>query len=100
MQELIQQLQEKAGLTTEQAAKAIDVMKEFVKSKVPPFIGSAVDKWFDTMDGSKPEGEQPGFMQQAGDFLDDVKDRVEDWTTEAKEKVSDLLDKDKKDPKP
>jgi hypothetical protein len=98
MQELIQQLQEKAGLTTEQAAQAIDVMKEFVKSKVPPFIGSAVDKWFDTMDG-KPDGDQPGFVQQAGDFLDEVKDNVEDWTNQAKEKVSDLLDKQKKEGK-
>lgn len=64
MQELIQQLQEKAGLSTEQAAKAIDVVKEFVKSKVPPFIGDTVDKWFSGMEN------QPKDVQQNDDFLD------------------------------
>jgi hypothetical protein len=46
MQELIQQLQEKAGLNAEQAAQAITVVRDFVKSKVPPFIADTVDKWF------------------------------------------------------
>ncbi|RFS18999.1 hypothetical protein DVR12_25700 [Chitinophaga silvatica] len=46
MQELIQQLQEKAGLTPEQAAQAIDVIKEYVKGKLPPFIAGTVDNWF------------------------------------------------------
>jgi hypothetical protein len=64
MQELIQQLQEKAGLSTEQAAKAIDVVKEFVKSKVPPFIGDTVDKWFAGIEN------QPKDVQQNDDFLD------------------------------
>ena len=66
MQELIQQLQEKAGLTPEQASKTIDVVKEFVKSKVPPFIGDTVDKWFAGM-GSPS---QPKPAEQNDDFLD------------------------------
>lgn len=66
MQELIQQLQEKAGLSTEQAAKAIDVMRDFVKSKVPPFIGDTVDKWFVGMGGPAKEKE----AGQNDDFLD------------------------------
>lgn len=65
MQELIQQLQEKAGLNAEQAAKAIDVMKDFVKSKVPPFIGDTVDKWFAGMGGNQPKA-----AEQNDDFLD------------------------------
>jgi len=65
MQELIQQLQEKAGLTTEQATKAIEVVRDFVKSKVPPFIGDTVDKWFAGMDNP------PKSIQQSDeDFLD------------------------------
>jgi hypothetical protein len=43
MQELIQQLTEKAGVTTEQATKSVDVMKNFVKEKFP-MLGDAVDK--------------------------------------------------------
>jgi deoxyhypusine synthase len=66
MQELIQQLQEKAGLNAEQAAKAIDVMRDFVKSKVPPFIGDTVDKWFAGM--GSPAKEQKA--EQNDDFLD------------------------------
>jgi deoxyhypusine synthase len=66
MQELIQQLQEKAGLNAEQAAKAIDVVRDFVKSKVPPFIGDTVDKWFAGMDSPAKEKE----TEQQDDFLD------------------------------
>jgi deoxyhypusine synthase len=66
MQELIQQLQEKAGLNAEQAAKAIDVMRDFVKSKVPPFIGDTVDKWFAGMGSPAKEKE----AEQNDDFLD------------------------------
>jgi len=68
MQELIQQLQEKAGLNGEQAAKAIDVVREFVKSKVPPFIAETVDKWFAGMEGQEqpPKKTPPA----EDDFLD------------------------------
>lgn len=95
MQELIQQLQDKAGLTAEQAAQSIDVIKEYVKGKLPPFIAGTVDNWFAGM--SEKAGEKKaGLMDQAGDFLDNVKDKAEDWAEEAKEKVSDFFNKDKK----
>ncbi|NLR62043.1 hypothetical protein HGH93_28370 [Chitinophaga polysaccharea] len=94
MQELIQQLQEKAGLTPEQAVQSIDVIKEYVKGKLPPFIAGTVDNWFAGMSG-KAEDKKPGLMDQASDFLEDVKDKAEDWAEEAKEKVSDFF-KDKK----
>jgi len=67
MQELIQQLQEKAGLNPQQAAQAIEVMRDFVKSKVPPFIGETVDKWFAGM-GSEPAAKKD--TVQGDDFLD------------------------------
>ncbi|GAA0535571.1 hypothetical protein [Chitinophaga japonensis] len=67
MQELIQQLQEKAGLNAEQATKAIEVVREFVKSKVPPFIGETVDKWFAGIDGQEQPPKNP---QPSDDFLD------------------------------
>ncbi len=45
MQELIQQLTEKAGLTPEQAQKALTTIADFVKDKFP-MLGGAVDQMF------------------------------------------------------
>jgi hypothetical protein len=45
MQELITKLTEKAGLTPEQAAKAIETIKDFVTEKFPMLSG-AVDNMF------------------------------------------------------
>lgn len=42
MEELITLLQEKAGISQEQAVKAIDTIKDFVKDKFPMMAG-AVD---------------------------------------------------------
>ncbi|HEY8916372.1 MAG TPA: hypothetical protein VIM87_08035 [Chitinophaga sp.] len=67
MQDLIQQLQEKAGLSAEQATQAITVMRDYVKSKVPPFIGDTVDKWFAGMDNPQPPAKD---VAAADDFLD------------------------------
>jgi len=50
MQELITRLTEKAGITTDQANKALETMKDFVKEKFPMMAG-AVDNLF----GSTPE---------------------------------------------
>ncbi len=46
MKELINRLHEQAGLTDEQAIKAIEVIKDFTKEKFPMFSG-AIDKLFD-----------------------------------------------------
>ncbi|MGN6509978.1 MAG: hypothetical protein ACTHLD_11015 [Chitinophaga sp.] len=64
MQELIQQLKDKAGITDEQAVKAIEAVKDFVKSKLPPVIAGNVDTWFEGMAGSASR------PNAADDFLD------------------------------
>ena len=46
MQDLIQELQIKAGLTEEQALLAIQTMKEYIHSKVPPMFSGFVDSFF------------------------------------------------------
>lgn len=46
MDELIEQLQTKAGLTEEQSIKAIETIKDFVKEKFPMMAG-AVDQLFE-----------------------------------------------------
>ncbi len=50
MQELIARLTENAGISTDQANKALETMKDFVKEKFPMMAG-AVDNLF----GSAPE---------------------------------------------
>ncbi|HRO48144.1 hypothetical protein [Agriterribacter sp.] len=45
MKELIERLQAEAGLTEEQAVKAITLVKDFAKEKFPLFSG-AIEKVF------------------------------------------------------
>lgn len=45
MQELIDQLVTKAGLTQEQAQKAAQTAAEFIRSKVPPMFHGMVDNF-------------------------------------------------------
>jgi len=47
MEELIEQLKTKAGLSDDQAVKAIETIKDFVKEKFPMMAG-AVDQLFDS----------------------------------------------------
>ncbi len=49
MQELVQLLKDKAGLTNEQAIKSIMAMKEFLQGKVPPMFSGVVNKFFADM---------------------------------------------------
>lgn len=64
MQELIQQVQDKAGVSTDQAIKAIDAVKDFVKSKLPPMLAGNVDAWFTGLSAQQPE------TKKEDDFLD------------------------------
>lgn len=43
MQAMVNELVEKANLTPEDAAKAVDTMLNFVKSKLPPFLSDKVE---------------------------------------------------------
>lgn len=58
MKELIAELQSKAGLSEEQAMKALQVLTEHIKSKLPPMMQGMVDNFIG--------GQQP----QADDFVD------------------------------
>jgi hypothetical protein len=57
MQELLDQLKAQ-GLTEEQAYKAIEVIKNFTKSKFPLFAG-AIDKLFDKYSPKEDEDFMP-----------------------------------------
>ncbi len=56
MQDLIQELQEKAGLTEEQAIKAIETLKEYISGKVPPMFSGFVDQFFGAGGGGANAG--------------------------------------------
>ncbi|MCK7559229.1 hypothetical protein MKQ70_31380 [Chitinophaga sedimenti] len=63
MQELIQQVQESAGISAEQAEKAIEAVKDFVKSKLPPMLAGNVDTWFNGLSGApKQENKEDDFL--------------------------------------
>jgi hypothetical protein len=74
MQEIVEQLKTKAGLTEEQAVKALETMSEFIKSKVPPMMHGMIDSFM----GSS-----------AGNIMNDMADKAKEMGKEATEKMSD-----------
>ena len=45
MQEMVQQLVDKVGLTQEQAEKSIMVIKDYIQSQLPPMMQGMVDNF-------------------------------------------------------
>jgi hypothetical protein len=58
-EDLIQKISESAGITTEQAQKALDTVVAFAKEKVPPAFQGMVDSM---LKGEKPSGGLGGLM--------------------------------------
>lgn len=108
MQELINRLTEKAGISSDQATTAIHTIKDFIKEKFPMMAG-AVDNFFP---GSTPTetmnttGASTGAAAPAGSgsMLDKISDfipgemgqKVEDFAKSAEDKLSGLFGGDKK----
>ncbi len=111
MQELINRLTAKAGITTEQAAKSLETIKEFVKEKFP-MLGGAVDNMFaatpESVAAAAPAAEAPSMMDkisdvipgQAGEkieaFAKNAADKAEDVFDNVKDKLSGMFGGDKK----
>lgn len=57
MQDLINELKEKAGLTEEQALQSIQTIKEFIQSKLPPMMHGMVDNFLNSNDGDDQLGD-------------------------------------------
>jgi hypothetical protein len=55
MQELVNRLMSNAGITEEQANKALETIKDFVKEKFP-MLGGAVDNMFGASGSSGEDG--------------------------------------------
>ena len=71
MQELITRLTEKAGISTEQAATALETIKDFVKEKFPMLAG-AVDNMFGTSQGATATPVTPGTDRSVLDKISDL----------------------------
>ncbi len=99
MQELINQLIEKAGISQEQAHKAIDTVKDFIKDKFPMMAG-AVDNLFPASDSTNAapatpaaatttEKDSGGFMDKISDFIPgEMGEKIESF---AKDKLGGIV---------
>ncbi|RYD74335.1 MAG: hypothetical protein EOP53_18480 [Sphingobacteriales bacterium] len=96
MQELITRLTQKAGISNDQAQKAIEAVREFVKEKFPMMAG-AVDN---LLDGDKAAPAAASTPTQNSGFMDKISDvipgetgqKVEDFAKNAADKAEDLFD--------
>jgi len=55
MEDLIQQIVAKTGITEQQAIDAVHTMKDFILSKVPPMFSGFVDNFFTGANAEKEE---------------------------------------------
>jgi hypothetical protein len=105
MQELITQLTEKAGITPDQANKAIDTIKDFVKEKFPMLSG-AVDNMFagsaettTTVTAAAitvtetPKAEEHSMLDKISDVIPgQTGEKIEDFAKKAADKAEDVFD--------
>ena len=102
MQELIERLTAKAGISAEQATKAIDTIREFVKDKFPMLSG-AVDNMFGPQAENTtaaqptateaPKQEEHSIMDKISDVIPGTAgEKVEEFAKNAAEKAEDVFD--------
>jgi len=103
MKELIDQLTQKAGLSEEQAGKAIATIKDFVKEKFPMMAG-AVDNLLGgdaaasttttattatTTHNATAAGEDGSFLDKISDFIPgEIGQKAEDFAKDMKDKFT------------
>ena len=89
MQELIDQLKEKAGLTADQATNAINAIKDYVKEKFPMLEG-AVENMFGQKDQASDSSNST-----ASDFLKTASSKAEETFDSLKDKISGIFSDNK-----
>lgn len=58
MEDLIKQLQERAGLSEEQAVKSLETIMDYIKAKVPPMMHPMIDQFLsENKDSDDPLGD-------------------------------------------
>jgi hypothetical protein len=102
MQELITRLTEKAGISADQANKAIDTIKEFVKEKFP-MLGGAVDNMFASSANNSsapvatatetPKVEDHSMLDKISDVIPgQTGEKIEEFAKNAADKAEDVFD--------
>ncbi len=101
---LMEQLKQKAGLTEDQALKAVHTIAEFIKSKVPPMMHGMIDNFLtgdeSIMDKMKDiagtaKDNMEGFAKEAGEKMNEWGSKAQDATKDALDKMKDFMKKDK-----
>jgi hypothetical protein len=97
MQELINKLTEKAGISAEQASKAIDTIKDFVKEKFPMMAGAVDNLFAESAPAAQTNAAaatgSSSIMDKISDVIPgDAGQKVEDFAKNAAEKAEDLFD--------
>ena len=93
MQDLIEQLKTKAGLTDDQAMKALLAMKDYIHAKVPPMFSGIVDNFLgdgfkDSSENKSPQTTpQDDFLDRANKVTKETTEKIEVIAEEAKEGV-------------
>ncbi|MBW8686629.1 hypothetical protein [Chitinophaga rhizophila] len=67
--DLLKELKEKAGLSNEQAQKTFEILKEYVRGKVPVFLSGTVEKWFADIEKRAGSNDSPNESKD-NDFLE------------------------------
>lgn len=98
MQELINRLTAEAGISADQATKALDTIKNFVKEKFP-MLGGAVDNMFAASPESvaaaaKPEEKkEESMMDKISDVIPgQAGEKVEEFAKNAAHKAEEVFD--------
>jgi len=94
MQELITRLTEKAGISTEQATKSLETIKDFVKEKFP-MLGGAVDNMFASApeNTAAPKQEEHSVMDKISDVIPgQAGEKVEEFAKNAAHKAEEIFD--------
>ena len=69
MDKLLELVQEKAGISADQAKKAIDAVMDFMKDKLPAPISSQIEKFMGGGDGEDGDDEGGGMLGGITDKL-------------------------------
>ena len=95
MQELVQQLMAKTGITEQQATVAVNTTKDYIRTKVPPPVAGMVDQFFGgTFDPSAAmkaaADQQSDWMSKAKEAAQDAGEKITDFTHDAIDKGTDF----------
>lgn len=88
MQELITKLTEKAGISPDQAAKAIDTIKDFVKDKFPMMSGAVDNLFAQSGDAPAQAASQAKTDSGSASMLDKISDFIPGSAGEKAEEIA------------